>query len=481
MPLFDDVDRFARSAQRLRETTAGAVKRDSQALGGPFATAVLDVPLAELFRNADAAECALFVRSGAPSDGAFARKAVATATPLRPRRKEQQKETPAEVYLEAALKYIDRYQSLKDLSEPRAAVVQQLQHIRDTRKRISDMQAQLEALEAGEGVPAKTSAKDEEKKLRQLQTRAAQMARRRDALREQLARATRATIANAPVPHAVDLPESRPSSRLDDDDDDADESVMWAPKTDGSASSLLDEELDIGGDSIMLDGSPLKPKSKPSPAAPAPAPFASLTSIFKRSLRHPEHEPSPPSKLPPADFDESFGEDDEADTTITLAAPPAPTPITPATPPRPPSPEQIAPPSTARRRASASLKITPELERIVSKIWTTLRDVLLPKSATDTSPPSPRETLVLLESLAVPSSPSTLQQSLTARLLLALLRSETHAVPLAQLKTELAAAVVASGAESEEGANVKAVYACVAKKCVRIDRATREQLVKFDV
>ena len=110
MPLFDDVDRFARSAQRLRETTAGAAKRDSRAPGGgPFATAVLDVPLVELFRNADAAECALFVRSGAPSDGAFARKAVATATPLRPRRKEQpQKETPAEVYLEAALKYIDR-------------------------------------------------------------------------------------------------------------------------------------------------------------------------------------------------------------------------------------------------------------------------------------------------------------------------------------------------------------------------------------
>ena len=51
----------------------------------------------------------------------------------------------------------------------------------------------------------------------------------------------------------------------------------------------------------------------------------------------------------------------------------------------------------------------------------------------------------------------------------------------AELKAELAAAVVAFGVTGldAEGANNRALYLCVAKKAVKIDRASREQLVKF--
>lgn len=267
--------------------------------------------------------------------------------------------------------------------------------------------------------------------------------------------------------------------------DDAEEESFWVPKTAAASDSdsLLDEELDVGGDSTILDaGSPLAAKHYAlPPAAPPAARF---------------HLPVPAMD----DADDADEAETEGDSTVMLDRPP---PAPPSTPPSAPRDEDFVPPSTVRQRA----KVTPETERMVSKIWATLRDVLAPKSD---APFSARETMyvalalrtrmhspaarsALLEALSstapppgddassASSSGTELHQRLCARLLLALLRAPGNAVPLADLKAELAAAVVALGVTGldAEGANVKAVYACVAKKAIRIDRGSREQLVRF--
>ena len=92
-------------------------------------------------------------------------------------------------------------------------------------------------------------------------------------------------------------------------------------------------------------------------------------------------------------------------------------------------------------------------------------------------------------SFSAPSGPSaapTAQQVLTAHMLLALLGAPSQALPLDALKqvlTEKAASVGAStGAGLIGGSAVtKPVYGCVAKRLLKIERGTREQVVKFDL
>ena len=71
-------------------------------------------------------------------------------------------------------------------------------------------------------------------------------------------------------------------------------------------------------------------------------------------------------------------------------------------------------------------------------------------------------------------------------MLLALLGVPSQALPLAELKqilTEKAASVGAStGAGLIGGSAVtKPLYGCVAKRLLKIERGTREQVVKFDL
>jgi hypothetical protein len=72
--------------------------------------------------------------------------------------------------------------------------------------------------------------------------------------------------------------------------------------------------------------------------------------------------------------------------------------------------------------------------------------------------------------------------------LLALLTERTHSIPLAKLKETLGAKAAEVNVEADSsvtsvggGPNVKAIYACVAKKAIKIERGGREQLVRFDI
>lgn len=166
------------------------------------------------------------------------------------------------------------------------------------------------------------------------------------------------------------------------------------------------------------------------------------------------------------------------------------------------------------------IKVTMDVERIASKVWGTVGDIVMPGHAYDLSgsgsgpkPPRAKETMSVLlvlvlktshsvfhsaylktlasqmPSLSSPSASSisfstlstvqaqsdrpTPQQVLTAQMLLALLdAAPLYALPLNKLK----------GILSTNGATTATnpIYKCVAKRLLKIERDGREQIVRFD-
>ncbi|KAH7098341.1 hypothetical protein BKA62DRAFT_713288 [Auriculariales sp. MPI-PUGE-AT-0066] len=543
--MFQALDRFMVIANQI-----GSYKHD--ATPQPFTRAYLDAPnFQSLFRQADLDECHLFTKSThaaplpvapvqtvapiPPAHGtAIERVKVPMATPLRKSKMPaymQSREQPGpEVYFSAMLKIMSKYAGVRDQSNTAAAVERSLEECAEIRDDIEAIEEMLDGLPGGIPATPKATLKDEERRHRQLQARRAQIARRTDALREQLARNTRSAIAHT-------LPDD---SDGEDDDDDDDETSVWVPRTaPGSArSNLLDEDMDDVGDTTLesplakrtpgtfkafahRSGSPTpgseeidgeeEEEEEPETAPvkePSPAPSRPLFS-FQRLQQRTQQSAlalaarrsaprTPPPREPEPETTAEIGEttlDSEADSTVVLAAPPS-TP-----PPRDEDSVPRAPPSTAKRKRLEVLT-APDAPRIIRRIWQTMGEVL----EGDGNGVSDEATIVVLERLATPAlavafdsavrDTTPLQNRLIARLLLSLLRSDgppRHTVPLAMIKAELAAAVVAITAADDAAAaeqmpteessslSTKAVYACVAKRCIRIDRATREQRVGFDL
>jgi len=135
-------------------------------------------------------------------------------------------------------------------------------------------------------------------------------------------------------------------------------------------------------------------------------------------------------------------------------------------------------------------------------------------AATANKPPRAKETIALLQTISSqspsPSSPSThstlsladtssaggaqaatAPQVLTALLLFTLLSNPpTYAMPLAKAKEALAArglgAAAAAGplgvlSVGGQALETRALYGCIAKRLLKIDRGGKEQILKFDV
>lgn len=102
------------------------------------------------------------------------------------------------------------------------------------------------------------------------------------------------------------------------------------------------------------------------------------------------------------------------------------------------------------------------------------------------SPASPSSASVSSISLAAANPPTgsvqpSTQQILTAHFLLELLDSPPHfSMPLNQLKAVLGSKVGAAAGLGGQ-ATTRTIYGCVAKKLVKIERGSGEQVVKFDV
>jgi len=94
------------------------------------------------------------------------------------------------------------------------------------------------------------------------------------------------------------------------------------------------------------------------------------------------------------------------------------------------------------------------------------------------APLSPSESsLSSLSTVPTPRDEPTVQQIQTAQLLLALLMAQPScALPMNRLKDIMTGNVGATGMP-----HTRALYACVAKRLVKIERGKGEQSVKFDI
>jgi hypothetical protein len=105
-------------------------------------------------------------------------------------------------------------------------------------------------------------------------------------------------------------------------------------------------------------------------------------------------------------------------------------------------------------------------------------------SSSTAAPPSPSDTSMLSSfSLAsdVPLDQPTSQQVMTAHLMLVLLSSApNYSMSLNKIKEALAT-TTPNGESSSGTTHMRALYACVAKKLIKIERGKGEQVVKFDI
>lgn len=108
--LLDTIDRLTYTANLLHSTTISSKPENI----GPFTQAMLHSSLQDIIREADETEYELFHFSTRQDDspsgqGTLGRREYKTATPLRTRRNAgKAKDEEPEVYLEAALRYLDR-------------------------------------------------------------------------------------------------------------------------------------------------------------------------------------------------------------------------------------------------------------------------------------------------------------------------------------------------------------------------------------
>ncbi|KAL5523982.1 hypothetical protein ACEPAG_8155 [Sanghuangporus baumii] len=566
--LLDHIDRFTYTAQSIQT----AARNTSEPLPSPYVRAVLRTPLGDLARDVDTSELGLFTlvpNASAPSasgddsgasaaqKGSIARVEFPGATPLRRPagaskhlRRENDKEP--EVYAQAALKYLDRYHSIRPMPKARQEVEAIIEHLKLIRNEIEQLSEAADQSTEPASQPV-TTLRDEEKRIQELHVRIKQMKARIEVLERK------------------QKPYVKPSaSSAKDTAKDKEEDAFWAepattrkPRT--GRKSLLIPTLARGtvgpDDSLLLDthvkvdmGAMLGDMSMTSLADAAPTPLLPASKLDPVSVPLPSRSPTPspaPSPTPaaplyvgPADSAETSADltTDEGDDTVILVKPPSLTPAVPSTPPQalsaPPGPETpaLATPArnvatTPRRGVTATpgtarigrVKITTDVERIATKIWATVGDVIMPghpfstaAAATTNKPPRAKETIALLQNLASQkppptsptmshstfsivtdkSSPST-HAILTAHLLLALINAiPRHAMPLAATKVVLAEANKGLGngappdpaeaslgllAGGDKAMETRALYGCVAKRLLKIDRTGREQLVRFDI
>ncbi|KAI0958168.1 hypothetical protein AcV7_004057 [Taiwanofungus camphoratus] len=562
--LSDHVDRISHLAKSIRSTAAAAATPlDSTSALGPFTNAVLHAPLGDLIRDIDPAELGLFtlVPPAKPAAarplhdtenvvhgrGEIARVEFHGATPLKkppaPKlgRPDAQRtgEHEPEVYARAALKYLDRYQSIRPMpraSEQALRIIEQLETVRESIQSLNDQLKQhTNAGPSGPPLSPKSMVREEERRMQDAQAQIAALKKRKDALLKQKTSSkmsVRLPLKPRPKPKPQ-TPQPPPVSPPDTQEETFWNTPAAAARTlHFAGDSLLDEHVDLADVSTVSFASPVPMRSRgPDLNASRPASRAAPQHMAGDPAHAVESGDVPLDDGPVTDDEDGApemedtedidGEDEER--TVVLPKPPPLTqpswlPEEPTTPaeardepashmgPCPP----VETPSNSNKRPK--IKVTTELESIISKIWASIGELIMPGRRFDASGgnkhPRAKETIAHLWTLAdrapAPSSPSTAslssfslaaaappaapsqptaQQVLTAQMLLALLSAPpAYALPLIKLKEILAAKTTAAGIGSLGGASVtRPIYGCVAKRLLKIERGGREQVVMFDV
>ncbi|KAF5311267.1 hypothetical protein D9758_018758 [Tetrapyrgos nigripes] len=209
--------------------------------------------------------------------------------------------------------------------------------------------------------------------------------------------------------------------------------------------------------------------------------------------------------------DEAEGETPPDSPTQRVKVPPrspTPQPELPTTPPETTLEEASAQPSDPPPREAKEPKphINVETERIAAKMWATVGDIIMPGNLFSTAPgkekppeakatiahlrylssltpvpASPVQSVSSLSTAARANAPPTPQQILTATLLFALLSAPGHSLSLNKVKEVITAKASTSGSAAMVAGHTRILYGCVAKRLLKIDRGSGEQIVKFDI
>ncbi|KAJ7714177.1 hypothetical protein DFH07DRAFT_863560 [Mycena maculata] len=452
----DNLDRLAANTHAIR------VAASSSLPPSPFTTAVLNTSLGDLIRDIDPAELGLFTPQLSRVE--FHRPA--------PRKKQD-----PEIYAQAAFKYIDRYNAIRPMPRAYAQVVAILDQLAATRENIRALTTTLDQIQPPE---LKILADKEEQRVNDLQARLTDLKQRKEAATAKPKPRKRLL---KPKPAAPSTP-VQSSSKFDETFNTPAEAGRTLRFTDNL---LMDERVELADVSIT---SPI-----------APARFQERESVLDDS----QDVADDSNNLDPAESGEGREDVEESqeegvsglnestdDGTVVL-----------------PKPIATPPPPKSNTPKKGKVRVNAQVERIVAKIWSATGDVIMPGHPFDTSgtggnkPPRAKETIAHLQTIAVqtpmPTSPSTTvssltapapgaptpQQILTAHLLLALLAAGPHfSMPLNKVKEALAAKASTSGGSGAVlgGPNPnRALFGCVAKRLIKIERGGGEQIVKFDV
>ncbi|KAF8828964.1 hypothetical protein HHX47_DHR3000991 [Lentinula edodes] len=457
--LSDHIDRLAQSTRSIKSISASC----GSSATGLFTRAILSAELGDLIRDVDSSELGLFTittpstvvahdkETRNQSGVEITRVEFHGATPLRRptgRRDElKSKEIPPDVYAEAALKYMERYQHVRPMPRAHQQVTEILERLEQCNERIRSMNEQLQ---------------------------------QKETLLNQKARIKSRPEVSIPNPGSSKPP---PPSM------DPVEEKFWS--TPGASdkplqfidnSSLLDEEAEFGNLSMGSSiSSPLPSRRVPKTRMPSFSPDALSPDVPKTppEIESKQEESEAVKETPSSPFSEIVS--DEPDTFV-------------------PDPESSKVLDTPHREKK--IRINMDIERAVAKIWSTVGELIMPGNTfnrTKNLPPVANATISHLQTLsnmtptvASPThsvstvsnssnTPPTAQQILTAHLLIALLSSETLSLPLNKVKELLAAKASTSGSAAMVSGHPKALYGCVAKRLLKIERGAAGQVVRFDI
>ncbi|KIY65920.1 hypothetical protein CYLTODRAFT_491915 [Cylindrobasidium torrendii FP15055 ss-10] len=485
LPSLDDqLDRLQACTDALQ---AACEKITGAATAPSFTHAVLYAPIGDVIRDTEDSELALFAVDDAtayPTPGASSALTVRRvefpgATPLRrpPPRRDQPVEP--ELYLNAALKCIHQYQSIRPMRALYTRVMDLYSQVEETRQSIQQSTESIERSHAAEAKSLKPEIEKTERDILELQRKVAEA--RKQSSRPSASRKAQATTSRGRPPAT-----SKSRVRATTPENQDEETSFWStPAMPSSAgSSLLTE--DDGFDLSNTSASFASPAPAPAHTRRSPSPMPPSLTPSPPSTRTPSPVPPPP---PPSAKHESPEQ-------VASVASPSRSPDLPQAEPKPRAAHHSETPRAGR------IKITVDVERIVAKIWTTMGDAIMPNRDASVKPPMAKPTIQHLQMIdtSTPTlgSPSTssvvtdeddaptwnLQQILVAHLLLAMIMSPpTYAMPFAKAKQVVAAKAAEHGdaAFSVGQGSSRVVYNCVAKRLVKIERGGGEQTVKFNL
>jgi len=530
--LAGQIDRLSRNTKAIKATAATtAIWHNQQPsafrIPGPFTSALLSVHLGDLIRDIDPSELGLFSLTsptpshhlreqdapGAPATG-VTRTEFPAPTPLR--RPASQRDIPKphdidpQIYAKAALKYIDRYQSIRPMPRAHVQVNGILERLDVVRTNIQNLTNLLHQTQSTGHLPSKKLTQDEDKLLRDLQSKVTQLKKRKQILAQQNALkrfpessdGTKLEVAPSASPH---------------------EETFWSipvatARTLRFTDNLMDEQMEVGDISEISLKSTKPPSASTSRSS---SPHLDIERYSDNDLDHtpdgslPAHEDS--VQLDNSTISHHHEEDEENQQHIDdrfdsegdnsgvgkmrAASQPSSAALA--------DTELVSPVLNPSLYGILGSKIIVNsiVERIVAKIWATAGEVIMPGHPFDTTsasrkPPRGKETIAHLQSLSILSpslvspSPSSIssassgmlaiptsQQILTAYLLLLLLASPPDfSMPLNEAKDMLASKARAGSNPMSTGQGAtRILYGCVAKRLIKIERGGGEQIVKFDV